>query len=506
MKLFNFLKRENKVRVRFAPSPTGSIHVGNLRTALFAWLFARHHQGDFLVRIEDTDRKRLDEEATRKIFESLSWIGLNVDEGVYLNENLEISQKGNLGPYIQSERLEIYQKHIQELIKKGKAYYCFCSEERLKEVHEKQQAEKQPIMYDKKCRDLTSQEIEEKIKNGESYVIRMRVPENEIIQFEDKVFGKISVKSKIIDDQVLIKADGFPTYHFAVVVDDHLMKITHIFRGEDWIPSAPKHILLYQFFGWDLPVFVHLPNVLGENKKKLSKRDGSVSVEDFMKKGYLPEALVNFLALLGWNSKTEQEIFTYDELIEKFSIDGLNKSGAIFNYQKLNWFNKEYLKLMSDEDFKNKIWGFLSEDFRKKAETNLVVFEKVLPIIKERIEKFEDVVEMEEVGELGYYFVQPDYGLEKMFWKDEKDSQKTIEKLSQIISLLEDVDDFTAENIKEKIWDYATEQGRGSVLWPMRFALSGKEKSPDPFVLAEILGKEEVKSRLNYAIKKISQN
>ncbi|MFH0846138.1 MAG: glutamate--tRNA ligase [Patescibacteria group bacterium] len=500
------IKENKKIRVRFAPSPTGSIHVGNLRTALFAWLFARHHGGSFLVRIEDTDRKRLQDDSIKKIFEALDWVGMGLDEGVFMDEKRNISQKGNFGPYIQSERLDIYQQFIQKLLEEGNAYYCFCTEERLKEVHERQQLEKKPLMYDKHCRNLSSEEVKAKIANGEKYVIRMKVPENQILQFTDKVFGKISVKSEIVDDQVLIKADGFPTYHFAVVVDDHLMQISHVFRGEDWIPSAPKHVLLYQFFGWEMPIFVHLPNVLGEDKKKLSKRAGAVSVEDFMQKGYLPEALVNFLSLLGWNSKTEQEIFSRSELINLFNIEGLNKSGAILNYQKLNWFNKEYIKLMPDKDFKNKVLEFLSEGFKNNLKTKPEIFTKVLPVIQERIEKFEDVIEMEQVGELNYYFNQPDYELEKILWKEENDFEKLEEKLSKSILLLDEVNDFTAENIKEKIWDYASEQGRGSVLWPMRYALSGKDKSPDPFVLASILGKEETKKRLSYAIEKIKSN
>jgi len=288
------------------------------------------------------------------------------------------------------------------------------------------------------------------------------------------------------------------------------MEISHIFRGEDWIPSTPKHILLYNFFGWEIPSFVHLPNVLGEDKKKLSKRDGSTSVEDFIKKGYLPEALVNFLALLGWNPKTEQEIFSLIELIETFSIEGLNKAGGVFNFQKLDWFNKEYIKLMSKDIFKEKVLEINVSDqvniteFRNVAQQNPEILNRVLPVIKERIERFEDIAEMWEVGDLEYYFKQPDYELEKILWKDEKDLKQTKIHLEEVVKLLGEVDDFKAEKIKSKVWDYATEQGRGSVLWPMRYVLSGKDKSPDPFVLAEILGKEETLNRLQHAIEKIA--
>ena len=500
----NNMNEEKKVRVRFAPSPTGSIHIGNLRTALFAWLLARKEGGKFIVRVEDTDQKRLEEDSTKKIFEALAWVNLDIDEGVYLNEQSEVDQKGDLGPYIQSERLDIYKKYIEKLLEKGNAYYCFCSTERLQEIRHQQQVSKQSIMYDRKCRGLSPEEVQTKIQNGEKYVIRMKVPENEIIEFKDEVFGKISVKSEVVDDQVLIKADGFPTYHFAVVVDDHLMEISHIFRGEEWIPSTPKHILLYKFFGWETPIFVHLPSVLGEDKKKLSKRVGAVSVKEFKDKGYQSEALVNFLALLGWNPKTEQEIFIRRDLIEKFSIDGLHKSGAIFSYQKLDWMNKEHLRTMFIDDFKEKILEFLPEELKERAIKNDDIFEKVLPIIKERIEKLGDVTEMAEAGELDFYFNQPEYEKEKLMWKEESDLNKTKKHLEKIFVFLYEIDDFTVENLKTKIWDYATEQGRGFVLWPMRYALSGKDKSPDPFVLAEVLGKEETISRLQYAIKKIN--
>lgn len=495
-----------KVRVRFAPSPTGSIHIGNLRTALFAWLFAKNKGGDFLVRLEDTDRKRLEKDSVKKIFQALKWVNLTIDEGVCLNEQEEVSQKGEKGPYIQSERLPTYKKYIQQLLQTGNAYYCFCSEERLKAVHKKQQEEKLPIMYDKHCRNLSEEEIKIKIQAGEKYVIRMKIPDNEVISFEDKVFGKISVKTDIIDDQVLIKADGFPTYHFAVVVDDHLMEISHIFRGEDWISSTPKHVLLYQFFGWSLPTFIHLPNVLGEDKKKLSKRAGAVSVEDFVKKGYLSEALINFLVLLGWNSKTEQEIFSREELIKKFNLEGLNKAGAIFNYQKLNWFNKEYLKLMKEEDFKEKVLEFLPDEIKEKAVKNPELLEKFLFLIKERIEKFEDIKNLAEAGEFDYYFIRPDYPKEKLLGKNEIDLDQTKKHLEKIVELLHKVKNWLAEEIKIELWNYATEQGRGNVLWPMRYALSGKDKSPDPFMLAEMFGQEETFQRLQYAIKKIEEN
>jgi glutamyl-tRNA synthetase len=489
--------QQSEIRVRFAPSPTGIIHIGNLRTALFAWLFARNQEGKFLLRVEDTDQKRLDKEAVKKILETLEWVGLDVDEGVCFDENEKITQFGDFGPYIQSERLEIYQKYVKKLLAEKKAYYCFCSSERLQKVREKQQAEKIPPMYDKKCRDLSEKEVQEKIKNGEKYVIRMKVPENEIVRFSDKVFGGIEVNSNTVDDQVLVKTDGFPTYHLAVVVDDHLMQISHIFRGEEWIPSAPKHVLLYKFFGWKVPKFVHLPNVLGENKKKLSKRQGDVSVESFIEKGYLPEALVNFLALLGWNPKSNQEIMSREELIKFFSLNGLHKAGAIFNYQKLDWMNSQYLKNKTNQELlklsKKYIEKYLTETGLEFDENKLL---KIIQTEKTRIKNLSEITENFDI-----YFKDVQYDKSLLQWKNMNDTEikKALEFDLKIVKE-NDLDDL--EKFQEKLLAEIGE-ARGEHLWPMRAALFGQEKSPSPFELAWILGKEESEKRIKKAIEKI---
>ena len=325
----NINPEKNGVKTRIAPSPTGIIHIGNLRTALYNYLFAQQNGGEFLLRVEDTDRERFVEGATEKVLETLKWVGL---------------QWGNKDPIIQSQRVEIYKKHAQQLVDSGKAYYCFCTPERLTEMREERQAKKLPPRYDGQCRNLSAEEVEDKLKADEKYVIRLKVPENEEIEFNDTVYGKIKYNSSDIDDQVLIKSDGFPTYHLAVVVDDHEMEITHVMRGEDWLPSTPKHVLLYKAFGWEMSEFIHLPNILGENKKKLSKRTGDVSVESFKEQGYLPEALINYLALLGWNPGTEQELFSLEELIESFDIKKVHKAGAIFDIKKLDNINGQYIR------------------------------------------------------------------------------------------------------------------------------------------------------------------
>ena len=327
----------SEVRVRFAPSPTGFVHIGSLRTALYNYLFAKKMGGKYILRVEDTDRTRLVDGAIENMLNAMKWAGVNHDEGVMLDDNGNVVQKGEYGPYIQSERLDIYKKYIQELLDNGKAYYCFCTKERLDEVREKQKEAGETPRYDGHCRDLTQEEIDAKIAAGEPYVIRLRLPENHVIKFTDLVRGETEFNTNDLDDQVLIKTDGFPTYHFAVVVDDHLMKITHVIRGEEWVSSTPKHVYLYEAFGWEAPKFVHLPNILNKEKKKLSKRQGDVAVEDFKKKGYLPEGLVNYVALVGWSPEENKEIFSMEELEQAFSIERVSKSGGVFDTEKLNW-------------------------------------------------------------------------------------------------------------------------------------------------------------------------
>ncbi|MEO5956551.1 MAG: glutamate--tRNA ligase, partial [Nitrospiraceae bacterium] len=332
------------VRVRFAPSPTGFVHVGSLRTALYNFLFARHHGGVHILRVEDTDRTRYVEGAVENLLRTMEWVGITFDEGPM--------QGGEYGPYTQSERTEMYRNYSDELIKNGKAYSCFCTAERLDEVRKQMQASGQPPMYDRHCRNLTEEEVEVKKEAGIPHVVRLRIPLGETVTFNDLVRGDVSFDSKTIDDQVLLKSDGFPTYHLANVIDDYKMKITHVIRGEEWLSSTPKHVLLYRAFGWEdsMPKFAHLPLLLNPDRSKLSKRQGDVAVEDFREKGYLPDALINFVALLGWNPSATEEIYSMEELIKTFDLEKVNKAGAVFGKEKLDWMNAEYIRKKTPDE------------------------------------------------------------------------------------------------------------------------------------------------------------
>jgi nondiscriminating glutamyl-tRNA synthetase len=489
---------KNQTRTRFAPSPTGMVHIGNLRTALFAWLLAKSKGGDFLVRIEDTDQKRFQEEATKKILDALDWIGIDIDEGVYLNEKNEIDQKGGWGPYIQSQRLGFYKEYAEKLIAEGRAYYCFCDSDRLKQVREEQQLQKKPPMYDGACRNISIEEARKRIASGESCVVRLKVPKNEKIEFKDKVFGKVSVNSNTIDDQILIKSDGFPTYHLAVVVDDYLMGITHIVRGEDWIPSAPKHILLYKFLGWPVPEFVHLPNVLGENKKKLSKRQGDVSVDEFREKGYLPEAMMNFLALLGWNPKSNQEIFSKEDLIKTLNEKGLHKAGAVFDYKKLDWINGYYIRQKDDTEIYELCKPYLTNYLNaNNCDADDEKLKKIVIVEKERMRKLADITD-----NIHFYFTSPEYDEDLLRWKEmsDKDLKEALRKMRETLKQINNFQNL--EEIQERLISACGDQ-KGEHLWPLRVALSGEKRSPSPFEIAWIIGREEAIKRVDLAMKKI---
>lgn len=490
-----------KVRTRFAPSPTGFIHIGNLRTALYAYLVAKKNAGDFLVRIEDTDQSRLVEGALEKILQSLSWANIKIDEGVLLDEEEKIIEKGQFGSYFQSKRLDVYKKYIGKLLDKKIAYPCFCSRERLNDLRKTQQQQKLPPKYDKHCLSLSEEEIQKRIEQGEPHVIRLNVPAEKIIQFKDEVYGKISVKGETIDDQVLIKSDGFPTYHFAVVVDDHLMQISHVVRGEDWLPSAPKHVLLYEAFGWELPVFVHVPNILGENKKKLSKRQGDVSVEDFITKGYLPETIVNFIALLGWNPKTEQEYFSLSELEKVFDVSGLNKAGAVFDYKKLDWMNSHYIKNKKDEELFNLTEKSLRDYCEeKKYHWDKEMVKKIVAIEKNRIKKLSDITE-----DIDFYFELEKYDSIILNWKENSNAQ-TKASLEKSLGLMEGLEagNFSLEKLQEILMEAAGEK-KGDFLWPLRVALTGRQKSPSPFEVAWAIGKDESIKRVKQAIASLGE-
>ena len=477
-----------KIRTRFAPSPTGYLHVGGLRTALYAYLFAKKNGGDFLLRIEDTDQKRFVPGSVEKLQETLAWAGLNHDEETIF----------------QSKRLDIYKKYALELVEKKLAYYCFCSSERLQELRKKQTAEKQPTRYDGHCWEnkLSQQEIEEKIKKGEKYVIRMKIPQGETILVEDIVRGKVSFSSDGLDDQILLKSDGFATYHLANVVDDHLMEISHVIRAEEWFPSLPKHILLYRYLGWEPPQFAHLSLLLNADKSKLSKRQGDVAVEDYISKGYLKEAIINFVALLGWNpgGGDNQETFSLEELVEKFDLKKVHKAGAIFDLRKLDWLNSQYIKKKSPEELLLLAKKYLQEFCQKNNFVqNEDLFLKIITVEKERMKKLSDVTENADC-----YFSLPDYETKTLFWKEMKreEVQASLQKAQAILENLNE--NFDLEEIKNIFLEAGGEK-RGEFLWPVRVALTGKEKSPSPFEMAWALGKQESLKRIEIALGKIEE-
>ncbi len=491
-----------KVRTRFAPSPTGYLHIGGLRTALYSYLFARQHGGDFVLRIEDTDRTRAVEGATENLVRSLAWAGIVPDEGVLLGDDGTLTERGAYGPYTQSARLEIYKKYVAQLIAQGDAYYCFCDKARLDAVRTAQQRAKQPPMYDRHCRAIAPAEARARVEAGEAHVVRLAVPDDEEIAFEDAVRGRVTVKSAIVDDQVLMKSDGFPTYHLASVVDDHLMRITHIIRGEEWLPSTPKHIVLYRAFGWEAPVFAHVPLLLNPDKSKLSKRQGDVAVEDYRAKGYLPEALVNFVALLGWHpGKGEtQEIFTLADLLTRFTLGGVHKAGAVCDLARLRWFNAQHIKRMAPEALVDAALPFLrTQEFFAHADaqyTTRAHLVRVATIVRERLETLADFG----VEQASYFFVRPTVARALLRWKDNTDAQ-TADALRRAQDVLRAVpeDAWTRAHLEEVLMDAAGAQ-RGDFLWPLRTALTGAKRSPSPFDCAWVLGKDETLARINQAI------
>ena len=476
-----------KIRTRFAPSPTGYLHIGGLRTALFNYLLSKKESGNFILRIEDTDRSRMIEGATENLINTLNIVNINPDEGV-----LKDKEEGEYKPYTQSKNIEEYQNKAKELVENDKAYYCFCSSERLDKIRKEQIDNKQVPKYDRYCRNLNKEEIEKRLENKENYVIRFKIPENEIVECNDLIHGNIKVKTEDLDDFVILKSDKYPTYHLAVVIDDNRMNISHIIRGEEWIPSLPKHILLYKAFNYNIPLFAHIPLLLNPDKSKLSKRQGDVAVEDFIKKGYLPEAIINYIALLGWNPGDDREFFTLEELIKEFSLEKVNKSGAIFDINKLNWFNAEYIRNIIEE--------------RGERYTNLI------KLTKEYIpERTEDILKLfgsrinylEELKELSsFVFKISEYDPELLIFK-KSDKEKTIKGLELILDKLNSIDKL--ENINTILQELTNDNNLnpGDTFWPLRVALSGLEKSPSPVEILETLGKEESIKRIQQALDNI---
>lgn len=482
------------VRVRFAPSPTGYVHIGGLRTALYNYLFAQKNKGTYLLRVEDTDQTRFVEGAMEGMIEVMEWAGVPHAEGPMLEEG-KVVTKGEFGPYIQSQRNDIYKEHVERLLESGNAYYCFCSRERLDAVREAQKAENKTPKYDGLCRGLSYEEAKKKVAAGEPHVVRLRMPENKDISFNDMIRGNVTVNTAEIDDQVLIKTDGFPTYHLAVIVDDHHMGITHVVRGEEWLISTPKHVFAYEAFGWEAPTFVHLPVILNKDKKKLSKRQGDVAVEDFKKKGYLAEALINYVALVGWSPEDNQEIFSMDELIEKFSFERVSKSGGVFDLDKLNWVNNHYIKEADLDRIVDGCMPFVVEAGLMTAEElndKRDWFAGIVDLMRERFDKMMDVTEHMSL------FLEEDVTPENDEAKEMVEMEHVPEMLSVFAARVDALETLEVASLKAALKEVQKETGnKGKNLFmPTRIAITGQLHGPDLNQMMVILGKETILKRL----------
>lgn len=482
----------SKVRTRFAPSPTGYMHIGNLRTALYAYLVAKSQGGDFILRIEDTDQERYVEGAVDLIYRTLAETGLKHDEGPDIG--------GNYGPYIQSERLPLYKEYAQKLVEAGGAYYCFCDKERLDSLRAQQEAAKLMPKYDGHCARLSREEIEEKLASGVPYVIRQKIPRRGNTSFVDEIYGKITVDNASLDDNILLKSDGYPTYNFANVIDDHLMNITHIIRGSEYLSSTPKYNLLYEAFGWEIPTYIHVSPVMRDAHKKLSKREGDASYEDFINKGYLKEAVLNYIALLGWSPGGEQEIFSLEEMIQAFDLKGISKSPAIFDPKKLDWLNGEYIRKLSPEAFYEKALPYLKEAIHNEN----IDLKKVAKLLHDRCEKLTDIPQ-----QLDFIDTLPDYEPALYCHKKMKTNEEnSLSSLQAILPVLENVSDWSYEALHEALFALIEklEVKNGLILWPLRVAVSGKAFTPGGGLeLAEILGKDETLARIKKGIELLSQ-
>ena len=482
----------SKVRTRFAPSPTGRMHVGNLRTALYAYLLAKHEGGDFILRIEDTDQERLVEGAVDIIYRTMQKTGLIHDEGP--------DKDGGCGPYVQSERQEkgIYLEYAKKLIEKGEAYYCFCDKERLEGL-KTTVAGKEISIYDKHCLSLSKEEVEANLAAGKPYVIRQNNPTEGTTTFHDEIYGDITVDNAELDDMILIKSDGFPTYNFANVVDDHLMGITHVVRGNEYLSSSPKYNRLYEAFGWEVPVYVHCPLITDEQHNKLSKRSGHSSFEDLIEQGFLTEAVVNFVALLGWSPADNQEIMSLEELVEKFDYHHMSKSPAVFDYTKLKWMNGEYIKKMDFDAFFE-----MAEPYIKEVVTKDYDLKKIARMVQSRIEIFPDIKE-----HIDFFEALPEYDTAMYAHKKMKTTEETsLEVLKDILPILEKQEDFSNDALYATLCDYVAQKEvkNGYVMWPIRTAVSGKQMTPGGATeLMEVLGKEESLARIRKGIELLSK-
>lgn len=483
----------SEVRTRFAPSPTGYMHIGNLRTALYTYIIAKKYGGKFILRIEDTDQERYVEGAVDTIYRTLKAVGLNWDEGPDVG--------GDYGPYIQSERMGIFKKYALELVEKGGAYYCFCDKDRLTELKAVQEAAGISPMYDRHCRNLSKEEIQAKLDTGTPYVIRQKIPLEGTTTFHDELFGDITVENSTLDDQILLKADGMPTYNFANVVDDHLMGITHVVRGNEYLASAPKYNLLYEAFGWDVPKYIHVAPIMKDKHNKLSKRNGDASFEDLVAKGYLSEAIINYIALLGWAPKGEREIFTLPELIEEFEIDGLSKSPAIFDPLKLRAINGEYIRALTPEKFAEYAEPYIRSVVKKDVD-----IAKIAALLQNRTEVFSEIPE-----QVDFIDEMPDYDLALYENKKMKTNRETaVDALTKALPVLEAIpeSEWNFQNLHDKLFELIAQMGvkNGYVLWSLRVAISGKQFTPGgAFEIAEIIGKDETIARINRSMEMLTK-
>ena len=480
------------VKTRFAPSPTGRMHVGNLRTALYAYLIAKHEGGKFMLRIEDTDQERFMEGALEIIFRTLAKTGLVHDEGP--------DKDGGVGPYVQSERQAqgLYLKYAKKLIEQGDAYYCFCDKERLESL-KTEVAGKEITVYDKHCLHLSKEEIEANLAAGKPYVIRINMPTEGTTTFHDELYGDITVENNELDDMILIKSDGYPTYNFANVIDDHLMGITHVVRGNEYLSSAPKYNRLYEAFGWEIPKYIHCPLITNEDHQKLSKRCGHSSYEDLLDQGFLTEAIVNFVALLGWSPSSDNEIFSLEELVKEFDYHRISKSPAVFDMVKLRWMNGEYMKKMDDDKFYEMALPYLKEVITRDLD-----FQKIAAMVKTRIEVFPDIKD-----HVDFFEKVPEYETSMYVHKKMKTNEETsLQVLKEVQPLLEAQEDFSNDALFAMLSAYAKEHGYkvGYVMWPIRTALSGKQMTPAGATeILEVLGKEESLVRIQAAIEKLTK-
>lgn len=478
----------NKIRTRFAPSPTGYMHVGNLRTALYAYLIAKHENGDFLLRIEDTDQERFVEGATDVIYNTLKLTGLNHDEGPDIG--------GDFGPYIQSERKDIYIEYAKKLVDKGEAYYCFCTKERLESL--RAEGTNNIVKYDKHCLHLSKDEISKNLADGIPYVIRQNNPTEGTTTFDDVIYGAITVDNSELEDMILIKSDGLPTYNFANVVDDHLMAITHVVRGSEYLSSSPKYNRLYEAFGWDVPVYVHCPPIMKDAQQKLSKRNGDASFGDLIEKGYLKDAIINYISLLGWNPGGDEEIFSLNELVNIFDYKNINKSPAIFDSVKLKWMNGEYIKKLSPETFHNLALPYYNKSITS-ATVNLI---KLSELLHTRTDILSEIPE-----KIDFIDILPEYSIDLYTHKKMKTTpENSLAALEKTLPVLENLETWTLSSIENAVMKLIEEIGvkNGQVLWPLRTALSGKATTPGgAFELAEIIGKVESLERIKTGILKL---